>query len=64
MYCLSITSCDMSFFLGLPLTSSQVPLFPLVVFQVSPICEGGISVTLAADEMEAFRRVEGFPPQT
>jgi hypothetical protein len=54
----------MSFFLGLPLTSSQVPLFPLVVFQVSPICEGGISVTLAADEMEAFRRVEGFPPQT
>lgn len=54
----------MSFLLGLPLTSSQVPLLPLALFHASPICEGEISVTLAADEIEALRLVGGVPPQT
>ena len=54
----------MSFFLGLPLTSSQVPLFPLVAVQASPICEGEMSVTLAADEIDALRLLGGVPPQT
>ena len=58
-----LTSCDMSFFMGLPLTSSHVPLFPLV-FHGSPMCEDDTSVILVADDIEALRFVQGVPPQT
>jgi len=68
-----LTNCENSFFCGLPLNSSHVPLDARGADQLSPMllrkplsaCDGDMSFMLAAEEMDAFLFEPGVPdPQT